>query len=92
MTGRDVMLLAALSFTALAAWCDLRTGHIPNRVTFGALAGGSLLQLLVLCWLERASGTVTLAFAAQVVARIAFGVVATALVPYLLFLRNGMGG
>jgi Flp pilus assembly protein protease CpaA len=86
------MLLFVLSFSALAACCDLRTGHIPNRVTFAALGLGSTLALSVACWSEHAVRSLTVSFVLLALARVAFGVVVASLVPYLLFLRNGMGG
>jgi prepilin peptidase CpaA len=83
----------ALLFTALAALFDLRTGHIPNRLTLGALALGTVLQMAALCWFSRPPAQpLTLSLVALAAARVGFAVVICALVPYLLFLRNGMGG
>jgi prepilin peptidase CpaA len=38
---------AAVAVAAIAAWLDLRTGHIPNWLTFGAIGGAPLAHLLV---------------------------------------------
>jgi prepilin peptidase CpaA len=92
MIARDLMLLFVLSFTAWAAWCDLRTGHIPNHVTLGALGLGGALALATACWGEAAPRSLTATYVLLALARSAFGMLTAALVPYLLFLRNGMGG
>jgi prepilin peptidase CpaA len=88
-----LLLSLALAFAAAAALYDLRTGQIPNRLTLPGLAAGALLQLLALCLLDRPPGeSLAPATFALIAARVAFGVLACGLVPYLLFLRNGMGG
>jgi prepilin peptidase CpaA len=92
MTGFHWIMVAALLFTGAAAWTDLRTGQIPNRLTFFGLVFGALLHLAVHCfWLRRPDeplGTVALAG----LVNLSLGVVACGLVPYFLFRKNAMGG
>ncbi|UJR82151.1 A24 family peptidase [Sandaracinus amylolyticus] len=63
---------------ALAAITDARTGHIPNWITLPALALGVVLHLVT----EGVPGLVVSVAA----------VCACAIVPYLLFRRDAMGG
>lgn len=89
----NAILAIALVFAAAAALLDLRTGHIPNHLTLTGLALGSVLQLLALCWIDRPAGQdLGLTFVALAAARVVLGILACGLVPYLLFLRNAMGG
>jgi prepilin peptidase CpaA len=44
MTFEHLPIALALSATAIGAVTDLRTGHIPNRLTFGGLLLGPVLH------------------------------------------------
>ncbi len=73
------VLLAVLA-TAAAAWTDFRTGRIPNWLTFGAAAAGVALR--VVQSRPHAYG------AAGALA----GMLVCALVPVLIFRKDGMAG
>jgi prepilin peptidase CpaA len=90
MTVTNEGLALALLFTAVAAAWDLRSGQIPNRLTFAAIAAGFVLHVAVVFLSARAPQP--LGVAGLALARAAFGVLVCGLVPYLLFLREGMGG
>ena len=93
MSANNAMLMLTLLLAAAAAVCDVRTGQIPNRLTLASLGFGSLLQIGALCVWDRPAGTTFSAtFFALVAVRVVFAIVVCGLVPYLLFLRNGMGG
>jgi prepilin peptidase CpaA len=88
----NALLGLALVLTALAALFDLRTGQIPNRLTLGGLALGGVLQLSAACWERSEVSALTFGFVGMALLRVVFGLVVCGLVPYLLFLRAGMGG
>jgi len=81
-----VFVLGAVLVSAIAAWTDFRTGHIPNWLTMG-----SLLAAIVLHFAE---GTyyggvrVGLTEAAFSIA----GAVFCSIGPYVLYRLGGMGG
>jgi prepilin peptidase CpaA len=81
----QLLLLAAL-ISLLAALLDLRTGHIPNWLTLGALTLGTLTQVLLS---HRAYPDLSawLFFGTS-----ALGIVLTSVVPFLLWKKNAMGG
>lgn len=70
----------AVLVTAVAALTDFRTGRIPNWLTYGAMAAGVLLRTLQ----SRPHGAGALGALA--------GMLACALVPYIIFRKDGMGG
>lgn len=72
------LMVPLVVIVALAAMTDVRTGHIPNWITLPALALGVVLHVA----LEGVSGLVVSIAA----------VCLCALVPYLLFRRDAMGG
>lgn len=88
----NALLGLALVLTALAALFDLRTGQIPNRLSLGGLLVGGVLQLSAACWERSQLEALSAAFVAMALLRVVFGLVVCGLVPYLLFLRAGMGG
>jgi prepilin peptidase CpaA len=93
MNAAAVQLSLTLLFVALAAVWDLRMGHIPNRLTLLGLLAGGLLHVATLCWFTRPAGEpFRAALLGTALAQVALGVLACGLVPYLLFLRQGMGG
>ena len=83
MAIHELVIGAVVLFTLIAAWTDLRTGHIPNRVVV-AFAGVAVVLRLV----EAA----TSAAALDALASMVVGVAVTSLVPLLLFRMGAMGG
>ena len=89
----NLLLSLTVLFALAAAAFDLRTGHIPNGLTLAGIALGAVLQIAFLVSSSRMPGQgLDVALLALAVVRTAFAVLACGLVPYLLFLRNGMGG
>jgi prepilin peptidase CpaA len=78
--------LAAVALTAVAAVCDLRTGHIPNWLTFGSLLSAAFAQAIVGALHGGSAGL------GQGVADAALGVAVCGVVPAIVFYRGGMGG
>jgi len=79
-------VIGATVVTACAAWTDLRTGHISNRLTFGAL-----LAAIGAHFVRGASaGGAGVGFGQAALA--VAGAVLCALVPLFMFLRGAMGG
>jgi len=77
---------AAIALTAIAAVYDLRTGHIPNWLTFGSLLAAVLAQAVVGALDGGGAGLGT------GVADAVLGVIVCAAVPAIVFFRGGMGG
>lgn len=92
MTGFHWILVASLLFAGAAAWTDLRTGQIPNRLTFFGLAFGAGLHLAVHCFWLRGPDEPFTVVALSGLVNLSLGVVVCGLVPYLLFRKNAMGG
>jgi prepilin peptidase CpaA len=81
-----VFLLAAVVVSALAAICDLRTGRIPNWLTFGTLAlafAAHFVRGALLGGVGEAGAQAAFSLA---------GAAFCALAPGLLYLKHGMGG
>lgn len=78
--------LLAGSVTAVAAVTDLRTGRIPNWLTFGAAGLGLALRV--------APGVAALDFGQVLLALLGSlaGAVLCSVVPIILFWKGGMGG
>ncbi|HET7538730.1 MAG TPA: A24 family peptidase [Polyangiaceae bacterium] len=83
MTPFDI---AALALTATAAGYDLRTGHIPNWLTFGSLLGAIFARAL----LGALHGGPALL--GHAVFDAVCGVLVCGAVPAIVFFRGGMGG
>jgi prepilin peptidase CpaA len=77
---------AAVALTAIAALYDLRTGHIPNWLTFGSLLAAIGAQALVGAVHGGPAGL------GNGVADALFGMIVCAAVPAIVFVRGGMGG
>jgi prepilin peptidase CpaA len=89
----NLILSLTLLFALAAAAFDLRSGHIPNGLTFAGIALGAVLQVTFLVSAGKPPGEgLDAALLALAVVRTGFAVLACGLVPYLLFLRSGMGG
>jgi prepilin peptidase CpaA len=86
MTTAQFFLLAASALCAVGALCDLRTGQIPNWLTFGALLGAPALHG-ILAFAHHRGGD---AVAASLLASIG-GAIVAALLPLLLWYRGGLG-
>jgi prepilin peptidase CpaA len=78
-----VCVLAAVVMTAIAAWTDFRTGHIPNWLTLPPLFLGPLL------W--GAYGGLWRLDGGSLVGSL-LSMFGCALVPFLLFRKSAMGG
>lgn len=89
LTSNSVLIMSSV-FAALCALSDLRTGHIPNALTYGGLGLGAALHFSLL--VSARGEELTWSFAALSFARVVAGIVLCGLVPFLLFVRNGMGG
>lgn len=79
-------LVGASVLTACAAWTDLRTGHIPNRLTIGGLA------LAVAAHFVHGTSLAGLGAGLRQGALALGGALLCAVVPLLMYLRGGMGG
>ncbi len=77
---------AAALVSAVAAFIDLRTGHIPNKLTLGALALALSVHAFHGAALGGPMGGV------RELALSLLGMLLTALVPFIVFCRGGMGG
>ena len=80
------MLAIASLGCLIAAVEDVRTGHIPNWLTFGLLSVGGMTQV----WLSHLAYPKlnTLLFVGSAL----IGVVFSGLVPFLLWKKNALGG
>lgn len=91
MADAAVLWGVALVFVAVAAIWDLRTGHIPNQLTFGGLVLGLVLQLAMRGFASAPGGFALCGLAVAFASSLA-GVSACGALPYFLFTRNAMGG
>lgn len=80
-------LIAAAAVAGIAAWTDGRTGHIPNWLTFGALALG-IGAHVVFGFIFDGGWTGALTEGAYSLV----GALACALVPALFYWKGGIGG
>lgn len=80
------LFYTATLIAALAALFDWRTGRIPNALTHGALLLGPALHLGLTAQSDGWGRSAWTAAAGSVIAGLACG-----LVPFLLFLKNGIG-
>jgi prepilin peptidase CpaA len=78
--------LAALVVTGVAAIYDVRTGHVPNRLTLGALVAALVAHT---AW-GAVHGGATLAFSSLGASLL--GAVLCAVLPAVLFYARAMGG
>ena len=92
MAGANILLLACVLFTAVAAFCDFRTGHIPNRLIVAGLAVALVLQLGVRVFFARAPENGTLAELGAGLLNIGLGIVVCSLVPFVLYRLDAIGG
>ena len=79
-------LIAAAVMTALAAWTDARTGHIPNWITLVPLGVAPFAHALI-AGVRVGATEALIAFAYSVV-----GAIVCALVPLLLYRVSAIGG
>jgi len=84
---QDVSFLVALTTSVVACWTDLRTGHIPNWLSLGALGVGlALATCRGLVAHEGLLGLIAAPAAAMV------GGAVCGFVPYVLWTKGGLGG
>jgi prepilin peptidase CpaA len=88
----QVTISAVVVFTLLAALTDARTGHIPNAivVAFAVCAAG--IRVAIAFVVARRAGAESWPLVADTAASMVLGLVVCAVVPYLLFRLNAMGG
>lgn len=82
-----VFLVAAVLVTAVGAWTDWRTGHIPNAVTFGALGVAPVAHVVAVLVQHGAKVDAFLAGAYSIL-----GAFLCALLPSLFYRLNAIGG
>jgi prepilin peptidase CpaA len=80
------MHIAALAVAGIAAFADLRTGLMPNRVTLGALALGLAVRPAIALAETGVTGLST------ALVSCAMGAVVTAIVPFVLWRGKALGG
>jgi len=80
-------LVAAIMLAAVAAYTDWQTGHIPNWLTYGAMAAAPFAHLVVALvhHLPREDAIIQGSYSF-------LGGLVCALVPVFLYNRNGLGG
>jgi prepilin peptidase CpaA len=86
MSAIQSFLVAAAIVTAIAAWIDYRTGHIPNWLTLGPLAAAPLAHAAVAFAMGRQSA------ALDALGLSLLGALVCGLVPLLLFRVDAIGG
>ena len=79
-------LYVALVVAFVAAITDIRTGHMPNRLTLGALAGALALHVGHGAYADGVAG------ALDEGGRALLGALACSVVPLFLFVKGGIGG
>jgi prepilin peptidase CpaA len=92
MAGANILLLACVLFTGVAAFCDFRTGHIPNRLIVAGLVVALGLQLGVRVLLARSPESGVFAELGAALLNVGLGVVACSLVPLVLYRLEAIGG
>jgi len=80
-------LLAAVVVAAVAAWTDFRTGHIPNWLTFGAIALAPFAYLIDALIHEATKQEAITQFSYSIVGGFVCG-----LIPLLLYRQSAIGG
>ncbi len=86
MSGLQMLLLLAVSVTALAAVLDYRTGLIPNRITYPLVLVGAVLHMVF------AAFTYGRGHLGWVLLETLAGALICGLVPLLLWRSGAMGG
>jgi prepilin peptidase CpaA len=87
-----LLIFAALAlFTGAAAYIDLKTGHIPNRLVIAAFLVGIVLPL-ALAWLQPPPHVTPAASLVRACGGRVFGTLACGLIPLILFRIGAMGG
>jgi prepilin peptidase CpaA len=92
MSPSHLLLACVLPFGACAAFIDLRTGHIPNRLVFWGWLSGTLLHVGLTAALPASPALSLSARLAVGLFGALAGALSTAAVPYLLFRAGAMGG
>src|SRR5512133_1119881 len=92
MTATDLVFLGLALLTAAAAFVDLRTGHIPNRLLLLGLVFGSLLHLLAPLLLRRGYAASWNELLLRAGLDVVLGILACSVAPLFLFKLGAMGG
>ena len=82
----SIFMLAAVLLAFVAAVIDWRTGHIPNALTFGALAAA------ILAHVGHGAFTGGFSFALQEGGFALLGAVLCGIIPAFLYWKGGLGG
>ncbi len=82
-----IVFVLAVALAAAGALFDWRTGHIPNKLTHGAIGIAPILHLGLKAWAERGFTTnVWIEGGLSIV-----GILFCGLVPWLMFWKNAIG-
>jgi len=92
MSATQIVLSGLLVFTALAAWVDYRTGHIPNPLVAIGAAVGLVAHFAVHYALIRQPGQTLGELFGGAAVNVAVGVLGCSAVPLLLYRVSAMGG
>jgi prepilin peptidase CpaA len=92
MAPIDISFLSVGLLTAVAAFVDWRTGHIPNRLVLIGLCVGTVLHVLAVSMLQRGSDASLLMLLGRAGLDVFLGLVVCAIAPCLLFRIEAMGG
>jgi prepilin peptidase CpaA len=87
MESLHLFLATGVATTAIAAWTDVRTGHIPNWLTI-ATVGCVTVAHAIVTWLSNRSVGPTIAALLSALG----GAIACGAVPLVLYRRGAMGG
>jgi prepilin peptidase CpaA len=80
-------LLAAAMTALVAAFIDLRTGHIPNGLTLGALAVAPIAHFVVTVLRTHSASAATMSLGASLL-----GAALSAVLPLMMYRSLGLGG
>lgn len=92
MTATLIVLAASGVFTLLAAYTDVRTSHIPNRLIVVGFVLSVVLHIGVHVLLLRSPERPLTTLLASAGANMAAGLLVCALVPFVLYRARAMGG
>jgi prepilin peptidase CpaA len=92
MTIVDIVFLALGLLTAVAAFIDWRTGHIPNGLVLVGLIVGSALHIVAFVLAQAPDGSSLPMLLLRAAADVSFGLLVCAIGPLVLFRLEAMGG
>jgi prepilin peptidase CpaA len=92
MTKNQIIFSVLVLFTLVAAYRDLRTGHIPNRLVLLGVIAGVAVQVLAQVISRPAPNAAWTASLLRFGMAVVVGPLACGAVPYFLFRVGAMGG